>query len=198
MKLLYTLNSPFARVARTAVWELNLTDRIEMEETQTRAPMSPLYEYNPTGKVPALITDEGFILSETRIICAYLDTLTSAPNLVADISDLKAVQLEGIVNGFLDGIAVWVRELRRPENERSPNILEQEQRRARRCLDYFESIANSLDQQMILSQLMLACTFDIVSISLSELNWQQGHLGLTAWHEQFASKPSLQKTAVMA
>ena len=195
MILFYTLTSPFARITRAAVLELNLSDRIDMQETKTRVPVSPLYEYNPTGRVPTLTTAEGFILSETRVICAYLDQLSTAPNLMADISDTKALQLEGTVNGFLDGIAVWVRELRRPENERSPGIIEQEHRRALRCLDYFESIADSFDQQMTFSQLMLACTLDTISLALKELDWPQNRHTLTAWHQQFSSKPSLQETA---
>src|SRR5579883_305662 len=124
MKLFYTPNSPYARVARVAALELNLGERIEMQACTVRQADSDLLNYNPTGKVPTLETDDGFILSETRIICAYLNCFNDDVKLIADISDTCSVQLEGMVSGVLDGIAVWVREIRRPLGEQSPPVIE--------------------------------------------------------------------------
>jgi glutathione S-transferase len=73
MRLFYTPNSPYARVARVAALELNLSNRINMQKVTVRDPNSILLNYNPTGKVPTLVTDDKFILSETRIICVYLN-----------------------------------------------------------------------------------------------------------------------------
>ncbi|SRR5579883_177985 len=98
MKLFYTPNSPYARVARVAALELNLGERIEMQACTVRQADSDLLNYNPTGKVPTLETDDGFILSETRIICAYLNCFNNDIKLVADISDTSSLQLEGIVS----------------------------------------------------------------------------------------------------
>ncbi|MEH1800037.1 MAG: glutathione S-transferase N-terminal domain-containing protein [Nostoc sp.] len=113
MKLFYTPNSPYARIARVATLELNLCDQIETQKVIARDPNSDLLNYNPTGKVPTLTTDDGFILSETRIICVYLNHLNPEIKLVTDISNGFLQQLEGMTGGFIDGIAVWVRELRR-------------------------------------------------------------------------------------
>ncbi|MDZ8053813.1 MAG: hypothetical protein RMX68_010715 [Aulosira sp. ZfuVER01] len=51
MKLFYTPNSPYARIARIAVWELRLSDRIQMQKVTVRDLNSNLLNYNPTGKV---------------------------------------------------------------------------------------------------------------------------------------------------
>jgi len=98
MKLFYTPNSPYARIARVATLELNLSDQIEMQKVTVRDPNSELLNYNPTGKVPTLAIDNGFILSETRIICVYLNQLNPEIKLVADISDSFLQQLEGIAS----------------------------------------------------------------------------------------------------
>lgn len=110
MKLFYTSNSPYARVVRVVVLELGLENRVEMQKVTVRDRNSDLLNYNPTGKVPTLETDDGFILSETRIICFYLNSLNNDIQLISDVADGYSQQLEGIASGFLDGIATWVRE----------------------------------------------------------------------------------------
>lgn len=193
MKLFYTPNSPYARIARIAVLELRLSDRIEMQKVTVRDPNSNLLNYNPTGKVPTLATDDGFILSETRIICVYLNHLNPQIKLIADISHGFLQQLEGLTSGFLDGIAVWVREIRRPPNEQSPGIIELEQSRALRILDYFEKISDKLDQTPKLAHITLASALGL-EIRLPELQWRQNYPKLARWYDEFSERLSLQAT----
>jgi glutathione S-transferase len=194
MKLFYTPNSPYARIARVAALELNLGDRIEMQKVTVREANSELLNYNPTGKVPTLETDDKFILSETRIICAYLNRFNNDIKLVADISDASSLQVEGMVGGFLDGIAVWVREIRRPRSEQSPPVIELERLRALRCLTHFEKLSDKLDQRSKLGHIMLGCTLGIMEARLRKFQWRQKHLRLANWYDEFSSRPSMQAT----
>lgn len=194
MKLFYTPNSPYARVARVAALSLNLGERIEMRKVTVREANSELLDYNPTGKVPTLETDDKFILSETRIICAYLNCFNDDIKLVANISDTSSLQLEGMVGGFLDGIAVWVREIRRPLGEQSPPVIELERLRALRCLEHFEKLSDRLDQRSKLGHIMLGCTLGIMEARLREFQWRQKHLRLANWYDEFSSRPSMQAT----
>lgn len=72
MKLFYTQNSPYARVARIAVLESGLADEVEHVKVVNRSPESPLLEYSPTGRAPTLV-DGDLVLGESRHVCAYLD-----------------------------------------------------------------------------------------------------------------------------
>lgn len=193
MKLFYTPNSPYARIARIVTLELNLCDRIETQKVIARDPNSELLNYNPTGKVPTLATDDGFILSETRIICAYLNHLNPEIKLVADISNGFLQQLEGMTGGFIDGIAVWVRELRRPHSEQSFGVIEFEQKRALRILDYFEKISDNLDQTPKLAHITLASALGL-EIRLPDLQWRQKYPKLAHWYDEFSKRPSIQAT----
>ncbi|MEH2013337.1 glutathione S-transferase family protein [Nostoc sp.] len=200
MKLFYTPNSPYARIARVATLELNLCvgvarrrHRIEMQKVIARDPNSDLLNYNPTGKVPTLATDDGFILSETRIICVYLNHLNPEIKLVADISHGFLQQLEGMTGGFIDGIAVWVRELRRPLREQSPGVIEFERARALRILDYFEKISDKLDQTPKLAHITLASALGL-EIRLLDLQWRQKYPKLAHWYDEFSKRPSMQVT----
>ncbi|MEH2150471.1 glutathione S-transferase family protein [Nostoc sp.] len=190
MKLFYTPNSPYARIARVAIIELNLCDRIETQKVIARDPNSDLLNYNLTGKVPTLATDDGFILSETRIICFYLNHLNPEIKLVAEISNGFLQQLEGMTG---DGIAVWVRELRRPLGEQSPGAIEFEHERALRILDYFEKISDKLDQTPKLAHISLASALGL-EIRLPDLQWRQKYPKLAHWYDEFSKLPSMQAT----
>ncbi|MEH2111616.1 glutathione S-transferase family protein [Nostoc sp.] len=193
MKLFYTPNSPYARITRIAILELNLSNQIETQKVIARDPNSDLLNYNPTGKVPTLATDDGFILSETRIICAYLNHLNPEIKLVADISNGFLQQLEGITGGFIDGIAVWVRELRRAHSEQSSGVIEFERERALRILDYFEKISDKFDQTPKLAHITLASALGL-EIRLPNLQWRQKYLKLANWYDEFSKLPSIQAT----
>ncbi|GAA6616140.1 glutathione S-transferase family protein [Scytonema sp. NUACC26] len=193
MRLFYTPNSPYARIARVAALELNLSNRIDMQKVTVRDPNSVLLNYNPTGKVPTLVTDDEFILSETRIICVYLNHFNNEIKLVADISNSFLQHLEGITNGFLDGIAVWVRERRRPLNEQSPGIIELEHSRALRCLDYFNKILDKLDQSPKLAHLTLSSALGLEN-RFPELQWRQKYPKLARWYDEFSRRPSMRST----
>src|SRR5689334_24597918 len=127
MKLYVTPGSPYARLARIMVIEKGLEDRVEIVAAKTRAPGSPYYQINPSGRVPYLVDDAGIGMEDSQVVCAYLDRLDGAPWLHTRSDDDWAYRrVEAAARSLCDGIAVWTREMRRPENERSPTILAHE------------------------------------------------------------------------
>src|ERR1700758_4868168 len=99
MKLFYSSASPFARKALMLAMESGLQDRIEL------APVNPwtderLRGSNPLGKIPALITDEGMAVYDSRVICVYLDRLGGKGLIPKD--DIGALVLEALADGVSD------------------------------------------------------------------------------------------------
>src|SRR5262249_12000242 len=78
MKLYVTYGSPYARLARIIVVEKALEDRVEIIEAKTRAPGSPYYQINPSGRVPHLVDDSGVGMEDSQLVCAYLDGPTAS------------------------------------------------------------------------------------------------------------------------
>ena len=119
MKLYITPASPYARMARIVVIEKGLESRVEIIRAQTRLTDSPYYKINPSGRVPYLIRDDGTGMEESALICAYLDQLDGKPifNLPTGDQQWEARRLEGLSRSMLDGLAVWGREITRPQNE---------------------------------------------------------------------------------
>src|ERR1700751_4201993 len=140
MKLYITPGSPYARLARILVIEKGLGDRVEIIEAKTRTVDSPYYRINPFGRVPYLVDDAGVGMEDSQLICAFLDGLDGRPRFHngPHASDWAYLRLEFAARSMCEGIAVWGREMARPENERSPTTLAHESARAQRMADFFE------------------------------------------------------------
>lgn len=198
MKLYITPGSPYARMARILVLEKKLESRVEIIVAKTRAADSPYYGINPSGRVPYLICDDGVGLEESALICAYFDHLDGDPafDLPAGDEAWEARRLEALARSMLDGLSVWGREMYRPENERSPGIIQHETDRARRMANLWE---REIDRPFMhgplnMVQITLAC-----SLGLEARNpgfcWRPGHPGLCVWFDRIAARPSLMATA---
>jgi glutathione S-transferase len=198
VKLYATPGSPYARMARIVVIEKKLESRVEVIFAQTRTAGSPYYRINPSGRVPYLLRDDGVGLEESALICAYLDQLDGKPafGLPAGEAAWEARRLEGLARSLMDGLAVWLRELYRPENERSPGVIRHEVERAARLLEHWErEIAHPyLRGALNMAQLTLACALGLEARN-PDFNWRSGHAMLLDWYGPRAARASFQATA---
>jgi glutathione S-transferase len=199
MKLYITPGSPYARMARIVVIEKGLERRVEIMLAQTRRADSLYYRINPSGRVPYLVRDDGVALEESALICDYLDHLDDRPAF--DFPDgakdrMEARRLEALARSMLDGLAVWSREIVRPEGERSPTVIEHEAQRSRRMADLWEKeIGHPLMRgKLNMAQLTLACAFGL-DARIPEFRWRPGHPKLGAWYDSIAARPSFAATA---
>lgn len=197
MQLYITPTSPYARITRIVVLEKRLEERVEILPAETRVAGSPYYRINPSGRVPFLVCDDGDTLEDSGLICRYLDRLEGAPTL--EPQDPEAVwataRLESLARSMLDGLAVWARELHRPENERSPGIIDHERERSRRMADLWERrIADPwMRGELNHAQLALIVTLDL-DVRLDGFRWRDGHPALREWVERLASRASVAAT----
>ena len=197
MKLYVTFTSPYARLARIVVAQKNLAARVEIIEARTRTAGSDYYRINPSGRVPYLIDDEGVGMEDSQVICAYLDRLDGAPWLHTRPDDDWAYRrVEAVARSLCDGIAVWTREMRRPENERSPTILMHEAVRSERLADHFEmEVSKALLQGgPTMAHLVLAVALDTARLrGLGDLTANRP--GLRRWMERTSQLPGMLATA---
>ena len=82
MRLFHTPGSPYARIARMAVIELGLQDRIDLVETTLRDSSAVLLPYSPVGRVPALVLPDGTTITETTPVLMVLDSLAVGRGLL--------------------------------------------------------------------------------------------------------------------
>jgi glutathione S-transferase len=193
MKLYITPGSPYARMARMVVIEKGLEDRVEIITAQTRRENSLYYRINPSGRVPYLIRDDGVGLEESAVICAYLDHLDGRPAFdpPAGGKPWEARRLEALARSMLDGVAVWGREIVRPQDERSPAVIRHEADRSRRMTDLWETeIGHPLMHGALnMVQITLACALGFEA-RIPDFRWRPGHPKLREWFDPIAARPS--------
>jgi glutathione S-transferase len=198
MKLYITPGSPYARIARIVILEKKLESRVEIIVAQTRTADSPYYRINPSGRVPYLIRDDGVGMEDSPVICAWLDHLDDKPAFGEppgkDAWDAR--RLEALARSMVDGLAVWGRELSRPQHERSPTIILHETHRSTRLIDVWEQ---EIDRPLMhgalnMAQITLACALGLEARN-PDFQWRAGHPKLSAWYDRIASRPSFAATA---
>src|ERR687886_199943 len=84
MKLRFSPASPYVRKVRVVAIEKGITGKIENVPTQVSPNKDSRGEVagdNPLMKVPALVTDDGMSLYDSRVICEYLDAEHPGPKL---------------------------------------------------------------------------------------------------------------------
>jgi len=199
MKLYVTYTSPYARLARIVVIEKALQDRVEILKAQTRTQGSPYYRINPSGRVPYLINEDGIGMEDSQLICAYLDCLDGKPRLhhKSQESDWSYRGLEASARSMCDGISVWVREMSRPHNERSPTVLAHEVARSQRMADLFEGYLSGplLQGELGMAHLILAVSLQCAR-KRGPCDLTNARPRLASWMRSISDLPSLRATAL--
>jgi glutathione S-transferase len=201
MKLYITRTSPYARMVRIVIVEKELSGRVEIIAAETRIPDSPYYAVNPSGRVPYLVLDDGGGMEESALICAYLDHIDGVPDFDPPPGEAgwELRRLEALARSTMDGLAVLGRELMRPEEHRSPLIIEHEKQRRRRMLDLWEG---EIDHPLMggalnMAQISLICALQMVT-GKPDFQWPPEHAKLAAWAGGMAERPSIAATRPLA
>jgi len=113
MKLIASPTSPYARKVRIALAEKKI--EYELVEAAPFAPDTDVPSYNPLGKVPVLVLDDGTNLFDSRVIVEYLDTVSPVSRLIPEPSRQRIAvkRWEALADGICDAAAAIVLEGRR-------------------------------------------------------------------------------------
>lgn len=202
MKLYVTSTSPYSRIVRILIFEKQLDDRIEVVPAATRTPDSPFYTINVSGRVPYLVHDDGWGIEDSHEVCAYIDQLDDKPIFINEPlrqplgeTDWQLRQLQARATSLIDGVSVWIRELRRPTQDQSATIIEHERSRALRLAHWWErQITHERMRGSInLEQTTLYCALDLDN-AIEAFTWRQSCPRLVEFADRFARRESAIKS----
>jgi glutathione S-transferase len=197
MKLYYGPSSPYVRMARIAAMAKGISDGIELVNARTEH--ANYEELNFLNKVPALVTNGGEVLIESRLICQYLDGLADAPRLypLEAAARWHTLQREALIHGVLDAVILRFNEARRAEGERSKWWDERQQKKIDLGLARIESNIAAYTAPNTILPISLGCLIDFMEHpdwALVYYNWRPDFPGIAEWFEAFAITSLMKET----
>jgi glutathione S-transferase len=198
MKLVASLTSPYARKIRVALAEKSLPFELEVDIpwlADTRVP-----SYNPLGKVPALVADDGELWFDSPVIAEYLDTLAGPLLLPADrAAALPVRQAEALADGITDAAVAAFLEGMRPAERQDPAAIERQLGKIGRGLTALEARVaqrkGCAGEALSIADIAIGCTLGYLDFRFAHLGWRAAHPQLAAWAAGLLARPSFTTTA---
>ena len=198
MKLVASLTSPYARKIRVALAEKSLPFELEVDIpwlADTRVP-----SYNPLGKVPALVADDGELWFDSPVIAEYLDTLAGPLLLPADrVAALPVRQAEALADGITDAAVAAFLEGMRPAERQDPAAIERQLGKISRGLAALEARVaqrkGCAGEALSIADIAIGCTLGYLDLRFAHLGWRASHPQLAAWAAGLLARPSFAATA---
>ena len=195
MKLYITDPSPYARKCRVVLRERGLIDGCEEIRVDPYASDPALVAANPVAQVPSLVTDDGTIINDSPLICAWLDArgVTGTPLIPAGDAQWPVRSLEALADAGLEMGVKWVLEKRRPETERSPTWIARWQTGLGRVLDQLEAQglrADPLDLGILTASVLVSW----LDFRHPEYDWKNGRPTLEILQSDLEARPSFAQT----
>ena len=143
MKLIGSYTSPFVRKISVILLEKNIP--FEFVNEQPYNEQNGVIKFNPLGKVPALVTDDGECWYDSPIVAQYIELLGIEPAMAPTEphAALKMRQLEALADGVMDAALTLVREKARPAALQSESEVLRQREKVVRGLDALEAHAAS-------------------------------------------------------
>jgi glutathione S-transferase len=185
VKVLTAKASPFGRKVCMAIIHCGLTDRIAQVSANPYDAADPLHGYNPLGKVPTLVLDDGTALAESAVIMQYLDVLSDGRLLPAEpVARIRELERQALADGVMDAGALIVMEKRlRPEDSRHQPWVEHQRGKIARTL---AALATDLPaaERVQAGSLALAAALGFLD-RRGQYPWRVAQPALVNWLERF-------------
>ena len=197
MKLIGSYTSPFVRKISILLLEKGI--EFEFVNEQPYNAENGVAQYNPLGKVPALVTDEGDYWFDSPIIAEYIELLGVAPAMLP--ADPKAAlamkQIEALADGIMDAGLVSVREQARPAAQQSEDELLRQREKINRSLDVLEGylVDGTLKTDTVnLATIAIACAVGYLNFRRVAPGWCVDRPHLVKLVENLFSRESFART----
>lgn len=195
MRLLGTLGSPFVRKVRIVLAEKGITYEYVIDRPS--APDSRVPSFNPLGKIPVLVRDDGRPLYDSPVIVEYLDVLGAAPKLIPDpFSDrIEVKRWEALGDGVVDAAVLLSHEYRKPDGSmvNAEGYAKQRQKIERALVLVSQDLAERefcYGERFTLADIAVGYALGYLDVVLREFDWRSAHPNLERFAARLAARES--------
>ncbi len=198
MKLVTSLTSPYGRKVRITLLEKKIPFQLQVENPWMAD--SPVPQFNPLGKVPVLVLEDGISVFDSRVIVEYLDHVSPVAHLIPDEPKSRMVVrgVEALADGITDAVvAVYLERKRPPERQDADWIVLQEKTLFRGLEALAEALGEKpwfLGNAMTLADIASGCLLGYLDLRFSEIDWRGAHPNLAKLADKLATRASFKET----
>ena len=198
MKLIGTPTSPYTRKARVVLAEKRIDYDFVVDPPFEAA--TGVAAYNPLGKVPVLVLDDGSTIFDSRVIVEYLDNASPVTKLLPEDTRhrIQTRRWEALADGCTDATVAIVMERRRPETLQYGEWIARQQGKIERAL---HSMSEDLGNRswccgdfFNLSDVAVGCCLGFLDLRLPEVDWRAVYPNLAKLAEKLLQRPSFKDT----
>lgn len=198
MRLFYSATLPFVRKTLVCAHELGLFGRLELVPAAAH-PVNrdrSVVAVNPLGKVPTLVTDEGAVLFDSRVICEYLNSLGNGRLLPAQGAPRWTVLADqALADGIMDAAILTRYETAvRPEHLLWNDWVTGQLDKVTCGLAALEPRARPLGERVDLGTIALGCALGYLDFRFASLGWREKYPDTRVWFDRFAKRDSMMAT----
>jgi glutathione S-transferase len=199
MKLIASLTSPYARKVRIVLAEKKI--ECDLVEDSPWAPETTVPRYNPLGKVPVLVLDDGTTLFDSRVIVQYLDTVSPVSRLIPETGRQRIAvkRWEALADGICDAAAAIVLERKRPARQQSNEWIDRHQRKIDLGL---KELSSDLGERAwcngegySLADIAAGCALGYLDFRHPDIDWREPYPNLVKLTDKLAKRASFAETA---
>ncbi|QJT81051.1 glutathione S-transferase N-terminal domain-containing protein [Kosakonia sp. MUSA4] len=199
MQLFYATTSAYVRKVMVCATVLGLVD--EMERLDSAAhPIERderIAEFNPLAKVPALRTENGICLYDSRVICEYLNARAGG-DLFPENGDARwrSLARQALGDGTIDAALLARYEFSaRPPEKQWQNWADAQLKKVAAALAEIEGqVSGFSDQPNDIGLIAIGCALGYLDFRFAGLNWRASHPLTAAWFAVFDAHPAMAAT----
>lgn len=202
MKLLSATPSPFARKVRIALHEKGLDFELVTEVPWNADASAP--HYNPLGKIPVLMLDDGECIYDSRFIVEYLEVHHPQPPLLPcePRAWTAAKRLEVLADGACDAVVLTFIERQRPPDQQSAAWLARQRAKIEAAVDEVARLVapgaeHAVGAAFSLGDIAVGCLLGYLDLRYPELAWRR-HAHLEGFFDRLQQRESFRQTVPVA
>ena len=197
-KLIASKTSPYARKVRIALAEKKI--EYQMVESSGWDPGNPLHAWNPLGKLPVLILDDGTHLYDSRVIVEYLDLVSPVSRLIPEPARQRIAvkKWEALADGVCDAASAIVLERRRPSELQSDEWIA---RQRRKIEEGVAELSRELGERAwcygdawSLADIATGCALGYLDLRHADVDWRGAYPNLARLADKLDKRPSFADT----
>lgn len=196
MKLIGSNTSPYVRKARLVLLEKNIPHTFVINSPHE--PNNNAALFNPLGRVPALILDDGTCVFDSPVIAEYADTLNDTPVLIPRsdaLARMRVKRWEALADGIMDSAIVIRNEQLRPKEMQLAATLELHSSAIIRTLEYVAAQLGLREwcegNSITLGDLALVSALAYLDLRQAVGDWRGAHPNLAVWFKRMSARPGV-------